>query len=174
MASWDLFVTNCKILQWRKINWPFLYLKFEIRIIVFPWIRFMGFGKPYWLCSPAFSLLFWSFPKKFNQLGIDGLPTDWKEWFENAQPTSLSCNFWSARLLSLLLGFLALGKKIYLFLLLRIPEGWRLVLVYRAFKLQLLSPSFMRGQDIAHRYTILLRLGSNLILNYNLKSSNST
>ena len=72
----------------------------------------MGFGKPYWLCSPAFSLLFWSFPKKFNQLGIDGLPTDWKEWFENAQPTSLSCNFWSARLLShCCWGFQSLGRK---------------------------------------------------------------
>ena len=43
------------------------------------------------------------------------------------------------------MGFPALGKKIYLYL--HLLEEWRLVLVYRAFKLQLPSPSFMRGQD---------------------------
>ena len=101
--------------------------------------------------SPSF---FWSFPKKVQ-------PTWWRWASHRLEGVVWKCTtdvpelqFLICEAFKSLLGFPALGKKIYLYL--HLLEEWRLVLVYRAFKLQLPSPSFMRGQDLAHCYAIFL------------------
>ena len=133
MASWDLFVTNCKILQWRKINWPFLYLEFEILMIPFLKLNSRGFFCFFFVffCfvqsrvlesligsvrprSPSF---FWSFPKKVQ-------PTWWRWASHRLEGVVWKCTtdvpelqFLICEAFKSLLGFPALGKKIYLYLL---------------------------------------------------------